>query len=226
MLWGNDLSCTRRELIHSEKQKSCIFFITNLADLFMMKMMICPILLVFFCMGCKPKENKIILPDLKPNFLELLNQRDTTLSLDSFYFIGIDTMNTKKALTHQRFAFLHIMERINGQLDRFSHARDSVHSGLSASELETIEYLKGEQTYVRKEIDSFNNLIANADTTAAVGYRAFYKVTVSKKDKFVVSDTIPYSITLEMNVSDWDRNLEKNIDSLAIGKPGRRGGIK
>jgi len=192
----------------------------------MMKIMICPILLLLFTMGCKPKGNKLILPDLRPNFLGLLNQRDSNLILDSFYFIAMDTMTAKKALTHQRFAFLHIMDRINGQLNRFSTSRDSTHVPLSASELETIDFLKGEKKYVGKEIDSFNILIANADSTAPVGYRAFYKVTVDKKDKFIVSDTIPYSVTLEMKISDWDRNIEKNIDSLAIGKPGRSVGFK
>jgi hypothetical protein len=52
----------------------------------------------------------------------------------------------------------------------------------------------------------------------AIGYRAFYKAAVSKKDKFVVSDTISYAISLKMKVSDWDINLEKIIDSLVIGK--------
>lgn len=192
----------------------------------MMKTIICPIGLILIMAGCTAKEKKIILPDLRPNFLQLLNQRDSTLSLDSFYFIGIDTMNAKKALTHQRFAFLHIMEKINGQLDRFSYAKEGIHSVPSASELGTIAYLQGEKTYVGKEIDSFNNLIAHADTIAPVGYRAVYKVTVSKKNKFIISDTIPYSITLEMKVSDWDRNIEKAIDSLAIGKQGRPGGIR
>lgn len=192
----------------------------------MIKTIICPIWLILFLVGCKAEEKKIILPDLEPNFLELLNQRDSTLSLDSFYFIGIDTMNARKALTHQRFAFLHILEKINGQLDRFSNIKDSYHSVPSASDLETIAYLQGEKTYVGKEIDSFDNLIAHADTIAPVGYRAFYKVTVSKKNMFIVSDTIPYSITLGMKVSDWDRNIEKTIDSLAVGKPGRPGGMK
>jgi len=184
-----------------------------------------PLLLLLFAMACKPKENKIILPDLRPNFLAVLNQRDSTLTLDSFYFIGIDTMNAKKALTHQRFAFLHIMERINGQLDTLKK-RDSLQKVPSANDLETVNYLQDEKAYVGKEIDSFSVLIAQADSVAPVGFRAFYKVTVSKKNKFTVSDTIHYSITLNMQVSDWDRNIEKNIDSLAIGKQGRPGAAK
>ena len=156
--------------------------------------------------GCKPEENKIRLPDLRPNFLQLLNRRDSTLMLDSFYFIRTDTMNEKEALIHQRFPFFNIMDKITGQLER------------KPNDPETIEYLKNEKAYVGKEIDSLNRLIAVADSVTPIGYRAFYKVTISKKDKFVVSDTIAYAISLKMSVSDWDSNLEKIIDSLAIGK--------
>ena len=169
--------------------------------------------------ACKQNEEKISLPDLKPNFSYLLNQRDSTLSLDSFYFVRTDTMNEKKALTHQRFSFYNILEKINGQLEWISTKRDSFRKAPSASDLETLEYLNGEKVFVSKEIDSLNGLIAQADSVSPVGYRAFYKVTVSKKDKFVISDTVPYSISLKMKVSDWDRNLEKTIDSLAVGKP-------
>jgi hypothetical protein len=176
------------------------------------------ILLSILGTGCKPDEKKIELPDLKPHFNALLNRRDSTLSLDSFYFVNMDTMTEKKALTHQRFSFLHIMENIDGRLEWLAKKRDSFHTAPSAADLETIEYLNGEKAFVGKEIDSFNILILNADSIAPIGYRAFYKVTISKKDKFIVSDTLPYSISLKMKVSDWDRNIEKNIDSLVVGK--------
>ncbi len=168
--------------------------------------------------GCKPIEEKNLLPELRPNFLELLNRRDSSLTLDSFYFIRTDTFNEKKALIHQRFSFLHIMNKINGQIERMSKQKDSFHSAPSANDLETLEYFKGEKEYVGKEIDSITTLIVHADSIAPVGYQAFFKVTVSKKDKFVISDTIPFAISLKMKVSDWDRNLEKIIDSLATSK--------
>ena len=184
------------------------------------------IFILVLCSACKQQEKKIILPDLRPHFSALLNRRDTTLSLDSFYFIQMDTMNEKRAFIHQRFALLHIMDRINNQLEIISKGRDSFRSVPSANDLENIEYLKGEKSYVGKEIDSFNFLIANADTTTPVGYRAFYKVTVSKKDIFSISDTIHYAITPKMNISDWDGNLDKDIDSLAVGKQYHSGGIR
>jgi len=172
--------------------------------------------------GCKTQENKMVIPDLRPNFLQLLNQRDSTLTLDSFYFIRTDTMNEKEALTHQRFPFYNILGKINVQLERVS--KDSNFKTPSPSERETMEYLNSEKVYVEKEIDSLNKLIAVADSVTPIGYRAFYKATVSKRDKFVVSDTIAYAISLKMKVSDWDRNLEKVLDSLAVGKRLHAGG--
>jgi hypothetical protein len=166
--------------------------------------------------GCKTEENKIILPDLRPNFFSLLHQRDSTLVLDSFYFIRTDTMNEKEAQIHQRYPFFNILGKINGQLKKMS--KDSNLNKTSSDERELLEYLSNEKSYVSKEIDSLNRLIAIADSVTPIGYRAFYKATVSKKDKFVVSDTIVYAVSLKMKVSDWDRNLEKVIDSLAIGK--------
>ena len=163
----------------------------------------------------------MIIPDLRPNFLQLLSQRDSTLVVDSFYFIRIDTMNEKEALRHQRFPFFNILERINGQLERIS--KDSLKT-TSSDERETLEYLNNEKAFVGKEIDSINRMIAVADSVTPIGYRAFYKASISKKDKFVVSDTIAYAISLKMKVSDWDRNLEKVIDSLAIGKRLHDGG--
>jgi hypothetical protein len=184
------------------------------------------IFILAICSGCNHVENKIGLPDLRPDFLTLLNNRDTTLSLDSFYFVQLDTMTEKKALIHQRFSYLHLMEKINGQEEWISNKKDSFHSQPSANDLETIEYLNGEKRYVQKEIDSLSMLISHADSIDPVGYRAFYKATVSKKNIFVVSDTIPYAISLKMKVSDWDRNLEKIIDSLAVGKPFHPVGVR
>ena len=183
------------------------------------------ILILVIWSACKQQDKKIIIPDLSPHFSDLLNHRDTTLSLDSFYFITLDTMNEKKSLMNQKFALLHIMDRINSQFEIVSKGRDSFRSTPSANDLETIEYLKGEKTYVGKEIDSLNILIANADTSTPIGYRAFFKVTVSKKNKFSISDTIHYAITPNMNIADWNGEVDKDIDSLAVGKQSHSGGI-
>ena len=154
----------------------------------MRKILRYPIFILVIWSACKQPEKTIVLPDLRPHFSALLNRRDSALFLDSFYFIKLDTMNEKRALIHQRFSFLHIMDRIENQLIIISKGRDSFRSVPSANDLENMEYLKSEKSYVGKEIDSFNILIAKADSITPVGYRAFYKVTISKKDIFSIYD--------------------------------------
>lgn len=56
--------------------------------------------------GCQSKENKIALSDLKPNFSYLLNQKDCTLALDSFYFIRQTACMKNKRLYISGFHFL------------------------------------------------------------------------------------------------------------------------
>jgi hypothetical protein len=177
------------------------------------------IFLVFYATACNHASRpESALPDVRPGFARALNQRDSLLSLDSFYFVAFDTINEKKALIHERFPLLHILERINAQLDSATNLPASTVAKFSQEDLDRLDYLKDEKNYVGKEIDSLNQRISKADSSAPRGYRALYKVTVRKGSQFVISDTIAYSIDLAGQMSDWDRNLEKNIDSLSLGK--------
>ena len=184
------------------------------------------ILLFILWASCKSEEKTPVLPDLRPNFTELLKRKDSVLQLDSFYLVGMDTINEKKTLIHERFPFLSLMNRLNNQLDNAHKGIDSFHSAPSASDLDTINYLISEKTYVGKVIDSLNLKIAIADSVIPTGYRAFYKVTVRKENAFIISDTITYSISLKMNISEWDRNIQKKIDSLSIGRHSRSEGLR
>ncbi len=173
--------------------------------------------------GCKQNETAIILPDIKNSFTNQLLRKDSSLSVDSFYLVGIDTMTAKSSLLHQRFPFFHILERLNKQNEAVLNAVDhSVHKPTN-DDAERLKTLEDEKKYVNTEIDSLNNLFANADSVKPVGYRAIYKVTVHKMDKFTISDTIAYSLSLKMELSDWDRNIEKDIDSLSVGSHVLRG---
>jgi hypothetical protein len=178
------------------------------------------ILVVCYLPSCKqPSGPASMLPDVKPGFARALVQRDSLLILDSFYFLAIDTINEKKALIHERYPLVHIRSRINAQID--SVVKLQAHSP-SQENLDQLDYLIEESTYVGKEIDSLSQRISRADSTTARGYRALYKVTVRKGSQFVVSDTVAYSIDLKGQMYDWDRGIEKEIDSLSVGKHTRQ----
>lgn len=174
-------------------------------------------------LGCKQKQNGVILPDIKSSFSHQLLRKDSSISVDSFYLIGIDTMTMKISLVHQRYPFYHILERLNTQIEIEKKLTDQIKGESLNDVLEQLKTLAEEKKYVSYEIDSLNSLLISADSITPIGYRAIYKVTVSKIDKFKVTDTIAYSLSLNMELSDWDRNIEKAIDSLAAGNHVLRG---
>jgi hypothetical protein len=184
-----------------------------------MRNTIYPLLLFLFVgAACKSKKaTQPALPDMSPAFHAQLLKKDSTLSLDSFYFIRIDTFSKKKTLIHERFPLLHIMSRINEELAQVYQGIDTPRIKPSGNTLEKIDYLNEEKAYVGKQIDSLNQLIPTADSITPVGYRLLYKVTVNKPNQFSVSDTISYSIDRNMRISDWDRNIDRDLDSLSIG---------
>jgi hypothetical protein len=119
--------------------------------------------------------------------------------------------------------FFHILERLNKQIEETRSTIDHAVPKPSNDDLERMKTLESEKSYVNTEIDSLNKLFETADSVKPVGYRAIYKVTVDKMDKFTISDTIAYSLSLNMELFDWDRNIEKAIDSLATGNHVLRG---
>jgi hypothetical protein len=173
--------------------------------------------------SCKQKQDSILLPEIKSSFNQKLLERDSSLLVDSFYLVGIDIMTGKSSLIHQRFPYFHILGRLNAQIDSIRKSTDHYVPGSSYKDSNQMKILEEEKRYVSSEIDSLNKLLISADSVKPVGYRAIYKVTVHKMDKFSVSDTIAYSLSLKLELSDWDRNIEKAIDSLAVGRHVLRG---
>jgi len=173
--------------------------------------------------SCKQKETPILLPDLKSSFSSQVQQKDSSLLIDSFYLVGIDTMTTKVSLFHQKFPYLHILGRLSKETDSIKNLVAHQAPLPSKYDLDQLKILEDEKKYVNYEIDSLNKLLVSSDSITPIGYRAIYKVTIRKMNTFSVSDTIAYSLSLKMELADWDRNIEKAIDSLAIGNHSLRG---
>jgi hypothetical protein len=180
---------------------------------------------VYFAMftGCKQKGTSFILPDVKSSFTRQLLQKDSLLTVDSFYLVGIDTMTEKSSLFHQRFPYLHTLERINKEIDNTKKLIDREMPKPLYEDLQQMKTLEDEKKYVDSQIDSINNLFHSSDSVKPVGFRAIYKVLVHKANEFAVSDTIAYALSLNMQLSDWDRNVGNAIDSLAVGHHVLRG---
>ena len=176
------------------------------------------VLLFFFVWSCKSNQDaKVTLPDMSVSFNSQLHKKDSTLLLDSFRFIRLDTFSQRKTLVHERFPLLHIQSRINGELAAVYWGIDTPRIKPDGKTQERINYLNDEKNYVAKQIDSLNRLIRTADSLTPVGYRLLYRVTVRKSNQFIISDTISYSLDKNMNISEWNSNIDHDLDSLSIG---------
>ena len=173
--------------------------------------------------ACVQKGSSIVLPDARPLFTQQLFQRDPSLLVDSFYFVGLDTMTQKSTLFHQRFPYLHILGRLVKEIDSLQSIGKSSMSKLSQNDLARLKTMEEEKICVTAEVDSINREYESADSIAPTGYRVINKVTVRKQDVFSVSDSIAYALSTRMVLSDWDRNIDRALDSLAIGKHVLRG---
>jgi hypothetical protein len=170
--------------------------------------------------SCKSKETKpaFVIPDMQDYFSKRLHAADSTIQIDSFRLIRLDTLYEKWALTHQRYPYLHDFGKISYQLDSIQKQSKPNTATANNETRKTIQYLEEEKTYLKTEIDSINNLLAHADTTKPIGYMVRYKSSFKKKDGNVIMDTINFSFDTKLKMLEWDRNIEKAIDSLVAGK--------
>jgi hypothetical protein len=170
--------------------------------------------------SCKSKEAKpaFVMPDMQDYFSKRLHAADSTIQIDSFRLIRLDTLHEKWALTHQRYPYLHDFGKISAQLDSIQKQSKPNAAKTNDETRKTIQYLEEEKTYLKKEIDSINNLLAHADTANPIGYMVRYKSSFKKKDGTLITDTINFSFDAKLKMLEWDRNIEKAIDSLVAGK--------
>ncbi|HVU94862.1 MAG TPA: hypothetical protein VHE34_06535 [Puia sp.] len=175
-------------------------------------------LLFGLALGCKDKNptKRIILPDVRSSFARQLLSRDSTLILDSFELVGIDTLTQQSGLIHQRYPFLRTMRRLTRESDSMSKAVATQKIPLK-DDLDRITTLHDELAYLHHVLDSLNAALRTADSITPIGYRAVYKVSLHKPGEFSIADSIAYAIDRE-KLADWEGNVSKDIDSLAVGR--------
>jgi hypothetical protein len=160
---------------------------------------------------------KILLPDVKSVVSRQLSDRDSSLILDSFYLVGIDTMTMQSGIVHQRYPYLRTFSRLNREFDSL-HREVGLEKLPDRDALERLKTLQYELNYVRHVLDSLGKELLTADSVKPTGYRAVYKLTVRKPKSFTISDSIAYAISAKMQMEDWEGNVAKDIDSLALGR--------
>jgi hypothetical protein len=143
-----------------------------------------PILLLY----CTTKP-KSLSDQLKTSFLSHLNKIDSSLALDSFDIIRIDTMNQKLFSVIEDTMYRRILARVQSQMA----------SAVKKNDLDSMAFYQDELDYMLPTSDSLREVISKSDTTKKYGLLVVCRVQVSKKDKNT-TDNIYYFLSRNMTV--------------------------
>jgi len=151
------------------------------------------IILFALLLSCKSKHNN--LPDrVKANFISHVKNIDSTLVLDSFSVIRVDTINRR-------------MERIIDDtlyMMEFSRVQTQLSNAIKGKRADSIEFYHGEVNYMQTQFDSLKREIAAADTTKKLGMVAVCRVRLKKNN--ASQEMIVYYF-LDWNMKVWNPQM-------------------
>jgi hypothetical protein len=142
--------------------------------------------ILFLCCTTKPKS---LSDQLKTNFLSHLNKRDTSLVLDSFSIIRIDTMNQKLFSIIDDTIYRRVLARVQSQMA----------SAVKKNDIDSMAFYQDELDYMLPTSDSLTKVISISDTTKKYGLLVVCRVKVSKGDKNI-HDNIYYFLSRNMTI--------------------------
>jgi hypothetical protein len=134
---------------------------------------------------------------LKTIFLSHLNKYDSTVVLDSFRVIRIDSIDQR----HQRIIddtiYMREFARVQGQLI----------NSIIEKKSDSIGFYQDEVNYMETQLDSMNKEILKADTTSKLGLLVICKIQLSKHNR---SREMMLRYLMDMNMNIWNTAM---IDS-------------
>ncbi|HEV3250949.1 MAG TPA: hypothetical protein VGZ71_08355 [Puia sp.] len=145
--------------------------------------------LIFFC--CKSVRSDKLSPSLKLILLSHMGKIDSSLVLDSFKVIKLDTIYEKQGRGLDLFFYKREFNRIQDQLN----------SAIAGEKTDSIPFYKYEINYMSWEIDSLETLIAKSDTTHGLGIliHSLYKI---RKGNLSLTDTMYYFLDNKMKIAN------------------------
>ncbi|HWY34194.1 MAG TPA: hypothetical protein VNX68_06075 [Nitrosopumilaceae archaeon] len=149
--------------------------------------------LLFSCESKSPSLSD----QLKTIFLSRLKKNDSTVILDSFRVIRIDSIDQR----HQRIIddtiYMREFARVQGQLI----------NSIIEKKSDSIGFYQDEVNYMGTQLDSMNKEIAKADTISKLGLLVICKIQLSKHNR---SQERILRYLLDMNMNIWNSSM---IDS-------------
>jgi hypothetical protein len=153
-----------------------------------------------YCMilSCRTKTNDFS-DQLRANFQSHLKKYDSSVVLDSFAIVRIDSMTRRRQLILDDTIYMKEFVRVKQQL------ANSIYEKRSDS-----EYYREEVNYMMTQIDSMTREISKADSTINIGVLAFCKIRISK-DNQNKSLVLRYLVDKEGHI--WNTSM---IDSTIV----------
>ena len=142
--------------------------------------------------GCKSRPD--LSSQLKTDLSSRLLKVDSSVVIDSFKIMGVDTLNAKLGKIIDDTVYIRLLHSVQKQL---SHA-------LTRPRKDSIEYFQGEIDYMSGQIDTLTESIKTADTTHKFGIlaRCYYQISKNGKNNkgslFYFIKSTGYIINSEM----------------------------
>ena len=151
-------------------------------------------------LSCKPKH-RTLSDQVKANFITHVIKIDSTLVLDSFQVIRIDTVNRRMERMIDDTLYMMEFHRVETQLA----------NALKGKRTDSIEFYQGEVNYMQTQFDSLKREIAKADTTKKLGLLVASKIQLTKNGRS--GEMIVYYF-LDWNMKVWNPEM---IDTVISG---------
>jgi hypothetical protein len=157
------------------------------------------VLAILIC-SCKSKHPNLS-DQVKANFISHVYKIDSTLVLDSFDLLSIDTINRRMERIIDDTLYMMEFYRVQQQL---TNARKGTRT-------DSVEFYQGEVNYMQSQFDSLNREILKADTTKKLGLLAICKVHLARDGRS--GEMIVYYF-LDWNMKVWNSEM---IDTAISG---------
>jgi hypothetical protein len=151
-------------------------------------------------LSCKSKPYNLS-NQLQTNFLSHLQKIDSTIVLDSFKVLRIDSIDQRLERTIDDTIYMREFSRVQSQLI----------DAITGKKEDSIGFYQGEVDYMLTQVDSLNKEISKADTTKKLGTVATCMIKLSRHNG---SQRGVFYYFLDKNLKIW--NSEMIDSSIAI----------
>jgi hypothetical protein len=144
-------------------------------------------------LSCKSKHQSLS-DQVKANFITHVQKMDSTLVLDSFRVIKVDTVNRRTERMIDNYLYRQEFKRVEAQLA----------NAMKGTRSDSIEFYQGEVNYMKTQFDSLNKEIVIADSTKKLGILATCKVRLAKNNR---SEEITVYYFLDWKMKVWNPEM-------------------